>query len=226
MKRMLIGFLVGTALNLAAVFPALAVPYTTATTLEFLKNGSAIANSGIDTTTGLGTASYVYSTPGSYDVRAFLDLEIDLSTTGFFNEFGATSGSAASGQSWEIGIPNYPYTLGDGSIYDHFLNGSLTSAIGNGLDQTSDDVAMAMGWIFTLGANQQATVSFTSSESVPGSGFYLIQTDDLTGNQVFLSGNLGIRDIGGGNNLPEPSTVALLGLALAGMLTYRGRKAK
>src|SRR4030081_1126974 len=51
--------------------------------------------------TGIGTLTYVFNAaPGTYNFTAFFDNQV---ANPFFNEFGAVTGSAAAGQSWEVG---------------------------------------------------------------------------------------------------------------------------
>ncbi len=175
---------------------------------------------GFDTGTGLGTISFSTSVDGAHSFLAFFDHEIDEATNTYFNEYGATSSSPVAGQSWEIDEPGYVY----GDIHANFTTyGILDNS--NGVPQdTPDDVSMAMGWNFTLAANETAWVTLYLSETAPTSGFYLAQFDnDTTGAGLYFSGNLNITG-GGSNPVPEPATMLLMATGLTGLLGARARK--
>jgi hypothetical protein len=215
MFRKFVSFIIATALVMTASMAF--ATYTTLTTAAFRQNGAAISPSGLDTN-GLGTVSLTYGA-GTYDVLAYVDHEIDLLETGFWNEFATATGTAAIGQSYEAGIPNFPSVSGD--IYDNFLNNALGNTVNN-LDTVPDDVAMAMGRHFVVDAGQKAYLIFTLTEDLNGyGGFYLTQTDDLSGNNLYFYSTLEIKD--DTNPVPEPSTFALLGLALGGAALFRKR---
>ena len=70
---------------------------------------SYLDDSGFDWDTGLGTIKISYSPgiAGSYHILSFFDHEIDEGLNIYFNETGASHGSLASGQSWEIDEPGW-----------------------------------------------------------------------------------------------------------------------
>jgi hypothetical protein len=171
-----------------------------------------------DYTTGLGILTWTVNTAGNYNFIAFFDHEIDESINTFFNEYGAVSGTAAAGQSWEIDEPGYVF----GDIYNNVLAGTLDNT--NGVPSSApDDVSMAMGWDFVLNAGETATISIYLSAIQPVSGFYLEQTDpdsDASGASIYLSSSLAV---GGGNPVPLPGAIYLMGSGLALLAGY-GRK--
>lgn len=158
---------------------------------------------------GLGTVSVSVSGAGSHTVGLFVDHEIDQNSNTFFNEYGATSGSPAAGQSWEIDEPGFVY----GDIYSNFpyLDNS------NGVPNTApDDVSMAMAWDFVLAADETGTVNFyLSTSSCGGSGICLMQADTEGGSTIYFSSAL--RIVPGGGQVPVPGTLALLGIGLMGV---------
>lgn len=180
---------------------------------------------------GLGAIIITLNTVGSHSVDIFLDHEIDETINSYTNEVGATSGSPATGQSWEIDEPGYgssqigtggtPYT---GDIFDNFTSSALDNksfydANDNQSLNSPDDVSMALGWDFTLAVNEIATLRFIVSEAAPGSGFYLSQSDPDSNITLYFYSTLNIQ--GPGPDIPEPATSLLLSIGLAGLAGRR-----
>ena len=147
----------------------------------------AVDLSGFDTGTGLGTISVSLSGAGSRYVAVFVDHEIDEDINTYYNEYGASSGTAAAGESWEIDEPGYV----SGDIYDNLLASSLDNA--NGVPSGfPDDVSMALAYDFILTPGDTASLDFILSSTAPSSGFYLAQTDPDSGGAIYFSSTLGI----------------------------------
>ena len=58
------------------------------------------------------------------------------------------------------------------------------------IDDFDGDIAWYMGWKFTLDDNEQAVITFGITSQAPGGSFYLSQTEDDTGETIFLSSTL------------------------------------
>jgi hypothetical protein len=177
---------------------------------------SAVALSGVGTI----TINFSPGIAGNYFIGAYFDYEIDENANTFFNEFGAvTLESPPAELSWEIDEPGFVY----GDIYDNFVLGSLDNS--NGVPDTApDDVAMALGWNFSLTDSQYVTVSFTAT-SIQPLGFHLAQFDPDSAYAIYLFSDYGIGE-GGSPVIPEPATWVLLltGLSMAGVATRQFRK--
>ncbi len=170
---------------------------------------------------GLGTLSMGFSGVGNHSFTAFFDFDIDESKNTFYNESGATVGTLATGQSWEIDEPGY----NNGDIYEHLQDGVLDNGIGtstHGNTAFPDDVSMAMDWDFVLNANEEALVTLYLASTLPAvtPGFYLQQTDSVSPDTVYFWSTLSIHDT---SNVPEPGALFLLSAGLMGFAGIRWR---
>ena len=106
-----------------------------------LGGSTAVDISHFDSSTGLGTVIVKVGGPGPHFVGMVVDHEIDqLGPGGFTNEFGDVQGTPASGRSWEIDSPGFPF----GDIFLNLEAGQLDTT--NSIPSTMpDDVAMALG---------------------------------------------------------------------------------
>ncbi len=165
---------------------------------------AAVDASGFDFGSGLGTLSVTITEAGGHFVDLFVDHEIDQATNTFFNEFGAPANAPGATQSWEIDEPGFAF----GDIFDNFKASTLdnTNGVPQGLE---DDVSMAQGWDFTLGAGETATIDFLLDRVAPADGFYLAHTDPLSDATIYFSSDLSVV-----TDVPEPGTHVLMAIGL------------
>jgi hypothetical protein len=168
---------------------------------------------GLDPNTGLGTFAIHVTGVGQHDLTVFVDHEIDEAINTFFNEIGSANGIPGAGLSWEIDEPGFTF----GDIYDNFKTAALDNSVGTA---DPEDVSMALGWNFLLGAGQTANVTFRLTTTRPAGGFYLRQSDPGSQADIYFASGLDIR---GGGTIPEPSMLLLLGVGLA---SIRGRRSR
>jgi hypothetical protein len=207
--------------------------------------------SGINTTTGLGSATITFSpgAAGSYYLGAWF---FDPVAVPFYNEYGAKNGSPASGESWQIDIPEYDAVsanIGTGTIIDNLANGALNNtntvpgtttnylhncgAYGGGAanPNCNDIVSMALGFNFTLASNQYEVITLTLGTSNPG-GFSLedihpVDGSNTTQSAVYFSASSMAVTVGTPPppppGVPEPAS-AFLGVIGVALLTVGGAR--
>ena len=195
---------------------------------------------GWNAATGLGTFTYMDSGTGARFFDIFINLDLGAA---FWNEYGAMHGVLAPGESAQIDTPDFDCdanrcgniisntntnSLDDinhvpGQLDNYFFDcgadgaGSVNAACNN-------DVALALGFAYTVPAGSQAILTFTLSNNAPLSGFYLSQTKPLDGDTdpetIYFSGNVQIEPTA----VPEPGSLLLLGMGCLAAASIRGRQ--
>jgi hypothetical protein len=173
----------------------------------------------------LGKISAQFSTPGTYNIIGYFDFDIEGDNNPLDNEIGSVHGSAAAGQSWEMGLITYEFDsvenemvpIANGVTPD-VLAGSLTNLPDIGGATPAGDVVMALGWNLTVGADPVTVNYFLQTTQPQNSGLYLRQEDQQA--SIYLSSDLG------GGQIPEPATWILLcsGLGVALLARIRSRR--
>lgn len=176
---------------------------------------------------GLGSLTWGTTEVGAHSFIGYFDCDLVVPADTFpywENEFGWGVGTPVEGQAWEV---DEPYLTGD--IVDNVLSGQLDNSVRNAFSIGDDpfDVAVALGWEFELEAGEEALVTLHLVESrpdnAPGMGFYLVQTDPFglsPGFSMYFYSTLEVIQAQtfalGGGVVPEPATVVLIGLGIAG----------
>lgn len=181
--------------------------------IGFNVNGVQPFPSGVDTTNldsnGLGSVSVRVNTAGANLVIAYFDFDLGAAN---FDDTGVVSGAPGAGQSFEIDEPGFVF----GDIYANFQGGALDDS--NALDGIQEDTAMALGLDLVLAGNERALVTFFTGLDRPEVPFFLAQIDE-DGTAVYFWSSALIEAA------PEPGSLPLFGLGLAGLAAVRRRRA-
>ena len=168
---------------------------------------SGLSTSGGFTSTGQGTVTITVL--GTACSSCNVDLWLfDPVGVPFYNEYGATSGSASTGESWQIDVPDYDAdgntpalggsiiantdadTLANTNyvpgITDDYLLQCGANGGGAANSNCNDNVSMALGFDFTSpGAGNEEIITFVASNSgCEGSGICLEDVHPVDGNNT------------------------------------------
>ncbi len=189
------------------------------------------------------SSNAVATTPGTITVKigtgaqyaaVYMDYDVDYATTtggcpslgcGSFTDVGSVSGSPSGTQSYELADPNVS------NIFSDFSGNSLANT--NTVDAATCsanapqfcDVSWSLGESLNVNSAlfSGGTVTFTVSSTAPRSGFYLQQTNGVTGNSIYLSDVVSLTPLSGPPPpVPEPASMLLLAtVALAVLVLFR-----
>jgi hypothetical protein len=167
----------------------------------------------------LGTVTVTLGAGSGQYVAFYADYDVDFATKGSFADSGSIHGSLPANTTYELSDPN------TSNIFTDFAGNSLsnTNTVGTpGLPPNECcDVAFALDFGSLNVPAGGGTVTFAITSTAPSSGFYIQQTNQYTGDSIYLQGtvNLSMSGGGGGTGTPEPPTfflgLSLIGVALA-----------
>jgi len=181
------------------------------------------------TTNTLGTVTVSLGAGAGQYVSFYADYDVDYATKGSFADSGKVVGSLPAGATYELNDPN------SSNIFSDFAANTLghTNGVGtpSGPPNECCDVAFALSF-GNINVTSTGTVTFAITTTAPASGFYLQQTNQYTGNSIYLQETTTLGPCivncggGGGSGTPEPSTFGLgLGLIAVALVWKRRRSA-
>jgi hypothetical protein len=163
--------------------------------------------------TGLGSVTITTLGVGAHSLISYFDHDIDSAINNYYNENATSFNSAALGQSWEIDEPDF---IG-GNIFANFQASTLDNGIFDSPVSGPDDVAMAIGWVFSLAAGEMAVAEFLVTETLPTTGGLILNHFDPDSSEnIYFTSSLSIESLPV-NGVSEPSILAIFGLGLAGL---------
>jgi hypothetical protein len=181
---------------------------------------SAVDISNFDFNTGLGSFTITTLGAGNHSLISYFDHEIDVATNNFYNEDAIIFNSAASGQSWEVDEPDF---IG-GNIFANFQANTLDNGIFDSPISGPEDVAMAIGWTFSLAAGEMAVAEFLVTEEKPTTDGLIINHFDPDSNgNIYFTSSLSIESLPV-NAVSEPTVLTMLGFGLMGLGFVRRKK--
>ncbi len=162
---------------------------------------------------------------GAQYAGVYMDYDVDYPFLGSFEDAGVVNGAPSATQSYELNDPN------SSNIFNDFASNALPDS--NPVDPatcaanapTNCDVAWALAESLNVNAALYSggTVTFTVSTVKPTGGFYLQQTNEVTGGTIYMSDAVSLTPLGGPPAVPEPASVLLFATAAAGALLLKKR---
>jgi hypothetical protein len=162
----------------------------------------------------LGSVTFTLGAGPAQFVSAYMDYDVDDVTLGAFDDFGSVSGAPPTNYAFELDDPNNEV------IFDDFASNALTNANNVGTGSPPPTPCCDVAWAISLNnINGPGDITITVSATQPTSGFYLQQTNNDTGDSIYLT-----EDFSPGPATPEPATWGMSLAGLTGLLVWRRRK--
>jgi hypothetical protein len=192
---------------------------------------------GLNNSTGVGTITI--SVLGTSCSTCNVDLWFwDPAGVPFFDEWGATAGALASGQSWQIDVPT-PDTIDPNRTGDIIANtdantlddtnhvpGTASNFFGNCVGADCDGAtSMALGFNFKspgAGFKEVITFDLSSTGCQQSASICLEDINPDTDTTIYFTGVASVESVGVPTT-PEPGTLLLLGTGLSALLGLRKR---
>lgn len=167
---------------------------------------ASVNSSGFDFSTGLGSLVFSFD-PGSHAAGVYLAqyFEATASPGDLTNGYATAIGGIPTGLSYQLGWPGGASP----TVYENFAANALpnTNTVGtySAPPAACCDVAMAVIQALIVPVGSEGTITFNVSTTAPASGFYLQQTNNDWGANVYLTTTANISTIGA----PEPGPTVL-----------------
>jgi hypothetical protein len=196
-------------------------------------DGSSVSLANLDLTlepssNTLGSVTVTLNNAPNQYVSFYSDYDVAYGLYGSFDDSISVQGALPGGVSYSAKDPSSSgASLPTGfTLFDQFSNNNLDNTNSVGVPSGPPGECCDAAWAMALsGINGSGTVTFTVSDTAPGSGFYLQQTNTDTQGSIYLSVSSAI--VSGPSGVPEPSTFALglgaIGMALAAARAKRSR---
>jgi len=194
---------------------------------------------------GLGTIQVVYNpgASGTYFVNLWV---FDPAGVPGYNNYGVVNGSAGSGESYQIDVPDYDTaggidsnhpntniianTMADTLSNSNNVPGTADASLGcNTGSDCNDWVSAAIGQSFTLTSSQEEVLTYTLGSSSPG-GFSLesiqpVDPQNASQTEVYFSESAVTQPNSAPPppppGVPEPGTLSLLAIGVVGGLLLK-----
>jgi hypothetical protein len=185
--------------------------------------GGGINLAGFDTTlspdpNALGTITVTLPAGSNQFAAFYADYDVSYATYGSFDDFAATFGALPAGWSFSVNDPNVS------NLFNDFANNTLDNTNNQPTPSGPPNQCCDVAFALSIPASGGSIVTFVVSGVAPTSGFYIQQTNQDTGESIYLQGSTNQ----GGTIIPEPSSLAMCLLAGGGFLLAgkRFRKAR
>jgi hypothetical protein len=165
----------------------------------------------------LGSITVTLPAGTNQSVAFYADYDVNWAGAGSFADVAATHGTRPAGTTYEAADPNTSNIFNEFSA-NALPNSNTVGTAGIPPDQCCD-VSFALG---LSGLGSGATVTFAVTDTAPtDGGFYIIQTNEIDGDSIYLEGINGGSPSPPSPVIPEPSTILLSVLGGGSLLAWK-----